>query len=1342
MLLSEKVLQNRTEFLGSLRLGVDFGEKAHGIALVRGQDVALGVTLRDASESDLSKRNQLRRGRRTRESRRQRLARLRQWCLRNHLPDPDPYFNGEIAEILWPPDRDGKPRSDFRSLTPDQRTACRKGLLSQPLWQEFLSLPPEVIKQCALVNPFIARRLAREGKATPLIFVRALWHLFEHRGFDWYNRVREQDDDFLADKGALLRHLKTLVISSDEELEQWKADVRKRDEEATEQSKQAKPWLTDLKVEEELKRARGRGKDYPIKRRLNPPRHYVAQEVEACLASLPSRVQPKNAETRKKLGDWINFPLSRAQALHALVGDRDKNDKFTCKSGLLNWNRREPRFDNRQLRGCTWCAALGIQRNTPRNKNVLEQHIKGAIRDIKVAAGEVARTAEAEANKRGKVTRASKQAISAATRWLNEEEFNRLWELVTDVSIGRDQLKERLTEFFKSYAKLPKQAFVKEGQRVRKQPKLTDPYQWHREELLNLAEGWRRDQTGDKQYREAKGRSRLCVHCLEYKMNTPPDQRQPPVGEADVILVQRALKARCDRLISWLRRNAPPDKYPVKYIRIEAVLPRPEEKARMKAEARELDADQSPKAKLKFRLMEEVGAHCVNCGRPYLERERRGPKSKRDDQYCQCPRPDLHGLCPYCWTSFPARELQIEHIYPRNPSTTAGGIGPDIQPNKTVACDRCNQGEKKNRLPFDYFQNVVGGDSWQRWQSRVRSFNWPKAKKEIALLSEYKLPEDLGDVALAHTGLVHRYLRQQLAKLYFPKEVADLRNPKIDRRTKETCIKPKLDWQISTPAGWLTSRCRLDWEHEKQNGQIFPLVPRKSPLRSPEQRQKDLQKRLSEIDERLPEAAKAKRCADIREGFARRAPVEDALKRVEEIAVCDRTNLNHHWIDAAVLASLPPQANQPARMGGLWVWQDKEVRADISFAPRAADYLKKFGDGSAIVDLQNRSPRFTSQQQETSLYGKFKPLDRLKPDLEPRPKKLPNKLLEEAARLPNNIFWLQDRSLSLRTGLPLSHEQRKAVLAGISNKDLQKKVARLFEESYDLVECHVIYEPVENLKVRDKDLIVSGYWRKVFARLCEAEYEFPKKRSEAAEAENAETDEAKTERRKPKDDEFLPAAAWENWTATETARLKEQLEERGKADVIEDVRPPRHLRIYFKLGSNERVVLQPTPKRAQTKRGITKPERICRMTSVGSHAVFDTRSGRLSVLLNPWKAHVEQTGSEDAKGLRIYKGDCIWLAERKGSGPGWYQVTEMSPAKVRLGRHDPEKAKLKVVPAWRDLNQLVQDAKAKEPNEEKRKKIKRDSWESDIDAADLSTLAAANNLKIKRKTEILIGTLA
>ena len=94
------------EFLKEVRVGIDFGESAGGIALVRGTVILHAETYVDLHESTLEQRRATRRGRRTRRSKKHRLARLRSWVLRQKLPDgsrlPDPY---EVLadKRLWAP---------------------------------------------------------------------------------------------------------------------------------------------------------------------------------------------------------------------------------------------------------------------------------------------------------------------------------------------------------------------------------------------------------------------------------------------------------------------------------------------------------------------------------------------------------------------------------------------------------------------------------------------------------------------------------------------------------------------------------------------------------------------------------------------------------------------------------------------------------------------------------------------------------------------------------------------------------------------------------------------------------------------------------------------------------------------------------------------------------------------------------------------------------------------------------------------------------------------------------------------------------------------------------------
>ena len=57
------------EFLPQVRVGVDFGEDAGGIAVVKGNEILHAETFVDFHDTDLETRRRLRRGRRTRHPR-------------------------------------------------------------------------------------------------------------------------------------------------------------------------------------------------------------------------------------------------------------------------------------------------------------------------------------------------------------------------------------------------------------------------------------------------------------------------------------------------------------------------------------------------------------------------------------------------------------------------------------------------------------------------------------------------------------------------------------------------------------------------------------------------------------------------------------------------------------------------------------------------------------------------------------------------------------------------------------------------------------------------------------------------------------------------------------------------------------------------------------------------------------------------------------------------------------------------------------------------------------------------------------------------------------------------
>lgn len=336
---------------------------------------------------------------------------------------------------------------------------------------------------------------------------------------------------------------------------------------------------------------------------------------------------------------------------------------------------------------------------------------------------------------------------------------------------------------------------------------------------------------------------------------------------------------------------------------------------------------------------------------------------------------------------------------------------------------------------------------------------------------------------------------------------------------------------------------------------------------------------------------------------------------------------------------------------------------------------------------------------------------------------IPEEAETEAKALPNDVFEFKNGMLSILEKRTLTWERRKRITVGIQNEDLRSIVERLFERAYNATESHLIYKAVEQIKVKDAGAVASDHWRQVFQELCEREYDLPKMKAEGEEGDSKQGMPA--ERRRLKQEECLPAFAWTDWATRESAKRNKEIV------------PPRRLRVYFSLGDNERVVVGGPNSDALSKRGIRKPMRTSRLKTIGSRAVFNPQSGVLTVLLNPWKRHVERNQQPVPEGIKIFKGDCIWLefGKKKRTGPGWYRVTEMSPRKLRLTGEVAE-AKLKLVPAWLDLNQLVRVLEAKEQGSGTDGKTKKDQWEVDLNATSLVALYNQGKLSFRKKAVV------
>ncbi len=135
------------EWFTSIRLGLDFGLKGVGVAIVRGSKVLYAQSLLNLGLVDIANRRGHRRSRRTHRMRQRRLRRFRKYCLRNGLPDPVPLSHTSTA-----------PHSDLKEPhAPDSR------------WQDLLEIRSSLL----------------DGKATAEEFVRFSYDLVRRRGYTY-----------------------------------------------------------------------------------------------------------------------------------------------------------------------------------------------------------------------------------------------------------------------------------------------------------------------------------------------------------------------------------------------------------------------------------------------------------------------------------------------------------------------------------------------------------------------------------------------------------------------------------------------------------------------------------------------------------------------------------------------------------------------------------------------------------------------------------------------------------------------------------------------------------------------------------------------------------------------------------------------------------------------------------------------------------------------------------------------------------------------------------------------------------------------------------------------------
>lgn len=235
-MLNAKLEQRMAEFLPQVRVGMDFGEGAGGIAVVRGNKILHAETYVDFHETTLEQRRQLRRGRRTRSAKKMRLARLRSWVLRQRLPDgsrlTDPYT------VM---------RDPHYHVQPGVFETAGRNPAEAPSWVD----------------------LAKQGKTNAAGFVKALTLIFQKRGYKWDAIALEEMSD-----AKLKDFLASARIPNDELYAAVKAQIERRKQEP-DHPVRGKPRVPPDELVELLERARGR----PRQPRLAEHRDVKAAEL-------------------------------------------------------------------------------------------------------------------------------------------------------------------------------------------------------------------------------------------------------------------------------------------------------------------------------------------------------------------------------------------------------------------------------------------------------------------------------------------------------------------------------------------------------------------------------------------------------------------------------------------------------------------------------------------------------------------------------------------------------------------------------------------------------------------------------------------------------------------------------------------------------------------------------------------------------------------------------------------------------------------------------------------------------------------------------------------------------
>ncbi|GEM_PF-1492676 len=770
MPLNLRLEQNLQHFIPSLRLGIDIGQWAGGIALVQDRRILHAETYVDYHATTLEDRRTLRRGRRTRHSKKMRVARLRSWVMRQ----PDPSKRQEIA--AWRREHP-KERLPHQLRLPDPYR-----LMSRHCFQ---CQPTEYRQTVATQKPSLGTWVEAAVKGalpdgTPLTsegFVVALTQLFQKRGFVW--------------GGSDLSEM------SDKELSQELDHIRLTPEVA-------------LQIEREVQRRR----ENPQSEREGKIPDFEKRVADALCRQKQNRV----AEHRSIVESDLREVVKKFTSAHSDGKNKLCDAWIRELLKLLNKPLRLARFENRVISGCSWCS-----KNTPRKYKVREDAYKAAVRNIRIRIpGAASGVPLNEQQRQEFLSRFYDPEFRNKTEKVRQATFERMLSRIR----AQEALARQLAELTGNNKPTGRTNLCQQHLRLASE----GSFQCYRHRAICKLSGGSEHETLERIERlgpAVRTTRNPCREAHDKRLIQRIEQiifdgDKLRFGDVPSLVTIEFPKPNTAQTLTcpFCKEKLAADtqlRYRIRKLKLEPAhkaddaknFSCPNESCSSSASGQQLrlvaERRIFNRGKVDWKLFSVPNNEAV------LRKAAGGMKQKKKQQYLA----EINAKCIYCGSSIGIENSQIEHIFPESRG------GPFLDYNLTLACSRCNPAQdsktngwqgKDNRTPFEWIERDKGGPvTWQRFEERVQSLPMPQRKKEILLSKEESYPDN--PTALARAGGRCRQFIEELKAML--QEHGISQDQIADNYATGKLV-------IQTIEGWTTSKLRASWQNHLDGRPNFP----------------------------------------------------------------------------------------------------------------------------------------------------------------------------------------------------------------------------------------------------------------------------------------------------------------------------------------------------------------------------------------------------------------------------------------------------------------------------------------------------------------------------------------